>query len=94
MRTENSEFGKKGLRFYLRLVSILLFLSIVGVLSVLAAHRSKPVQFDGPKAGDFCLQDPRDQGMVDLSELLEKKKPSYSSSSAPNACSTINSFQS
>jgi peroxiredoxin/mono/diheme cytochrome c family protein len=74
MRTVKSKSLNKGLRFYLRFFSILLFLGILGILGILVAPRTIPVRVEGPKAADFCLQDPRDQGMVTLSGLLEKKK--------------------
>jgi len=62
------------LRFYLRLFSILLLLGILGILGILMVPRTKPLPIEGRKAADFCLQDPRDQGMVVLSDLLEKNK--------------------
>jgi peroxiredoxin len=74
MRTAKSKPARKGSRFYLWLFSILLFLGILGILGVLVFPRTKPLRVDGPKAADFCLQDPRDQDRVSLSALLEKKK--------------------
>ena len=59
------------MRFYLCLFSLLLLL---GILAGLATLRIKPTRAEGRKAADFCLQDPRDQGMVALSDLLEKNK--------------------
>jgi peroxiredoxin len=69
-----SKSETKGWRFYLRLVSILLFLSGLAILAIFVVPCTRSVPIDGPKASDFCLQDPRDQGMVVLSELLGKNK--------------------
>jgi peroxiredoxin/mono/diheme cytochrome c family protein len=74
MRTEKSKSETKGWRFSLRLVSILLFLAILVILGIFVVPRTKFVVPHGPKAADFCLQDPRDQQMVVLSELLARKK--------------------
>jgi hypothetical protein len=90
MRTAKSKFERKGLRFYLRFFSVFLFLGILGTLGIFLIPCCRSVVAEGRKAGDFCLQDPRDQDKIVLSELLEKKKQSFSSSWAPNACSTIN----
>lgn len=94
MSTAKSKSQTKGLRFYLRIFSILFFLGLLGTIGVLVIPRSLPVPVDGRKADDFCLQDPRNQEMVTLSDLLKKKKQSSSSSWAPNVCSTINTFPS
>lgn len=82
------------MRFYVRFFSIFLFLGILATLGIFLISRCHSVVVEGPKAGDFCLQDPRDQDKIVLSELLEKKKQSFSSFWAPNACSTINTFPS
>src|SRR5579875_2119429 len=71
MGTTKFKSGTRGLRFYLCLFSLLLLL---GILAGLATLRIKPTRAEGRKAADFCLQDPRDQGMVALSDLLEKNK--------------------
>jgi hypothetical protein len=86
MRTEKSKNETRGFRFYLRFFSILLLLCILCILGIFVIPRIETAPVERRKAGDFCLQDPRDQGIVVLSDLLEKKKQSFSSSWAPNAC--------
>lgn len=74
MSTAKSKSATKGLRFYLRSFSILLILCVLGILGILWYFRIEPFHFEGRKAADFCLQDPRDQGMVVLSDLLRENK--------------------
>ena len=74
MKTAKSKSEAKRLRFYLCLFFLLLFLGVLGVLGALMLFSSRPIPIEGRKAADFCLQDPRDQGKVVLSELLEKNK--------------------
>jgi peroxiredoxin len=57
---------------------MLFFLGILGILCLrgyfVVPRTELPAPVQGRKAADFCLQDPRDQQIVVLSDLLEKNK--------------------